>query len=76
MPFTGVTVERENDSCTPALWRSHPLPRVLVVDHEQLIRNVVRAALIREGYEVLEASTSTIAEWVQKGLKQLERDLA
>lgn len=30
----------------------------------------------REIGEVLEASTSTIAEWVQKALKQLESDLA
>jgi RNA polymerase sigma-70 factor, ECF subfamily len=30
----------------------------------------------REIGEVLNASTSTVAEWVQKGLKQLERDLA
>ena len=30
----------------------------------------------REMAEVLGVGTSTVAEWVQKGLKQLERDLA
>jgi DNA-binding NtrC family response regulator len=31
---------------------------VLVVDHEQIVRNVVRAALARAGHEVLEARTA------------------
>jgi RNA polymerase sigma-70 factor, ECF subfamily len=30
----------------------------------------------REIGEVLDVGTSTVAEWIQKGLKQLERDLA
>ena len=79
-----LTVERKETAPTP---EQHLLEREndarlkramarLPEEQRQCLHLRAEGLKYREIGEVLDASTSTIAEWVQKGLKQLERDLA
>jgi RNA polymerase sigma-70 factor (ECF subfamily) len=63
-------LEREQDARLK--WAMAQLPE----EQRRCLHLRAEGLKYREIGEVLEASTSTIAEWVQKGLKQLERDLA
>jgi RNA polymerase sigma-70 factor (ECF subfamily) len=63
-------LEREQDARLK--WALARLPE----EQRQCLHMRAEGLKYREIGEVLDASTSTIAEWVQKGLKQLERDLA
>lgn len=63
-------LERERDARLQ--WALAKLPE----EQRQCLHLRAEGLKYREISEVLDTSISTVAEWVQKGLKQLERDLA